>query len=717
MRETYNVFVTAIFNNRDRITGAILVIIDNSELVLAHERIEKSQEQLLSIMNNSLAIIALKDNAGRYEFVNARFEERFGVTARDIIGRTDLQVFSRDIATLFRERDLDTMRSLAPMKSTDELDIDGNPVTLESVRFPIFDAEGTIKSVCTQATDITRPRHENEQLRLAGKIVEQASEGLIITDSDFMIRRVNGRVHDMLQLPADTLTGQPISELGLHPATTDTLDSLRDLLKRDGAWQGEMIVNVGQNASSLRLWATIDSVHSDQQSGQEFVFALNDVTDIEHVQQRIAFLASHDGLTRLPNRTELLNRLALMTGYARHAGSVCAVLHLDIDQFKTLNDAYGTTVGDVLLKQFAVRLEGALHETELLARVDDDAFVALLAVPELSALDNRIRAVLETLHAPFSVSGQNLTLSVSGGVSVYPFDGDTSSELLKHAEAALLMGKEHAPGQIQYYTEDMRKDNASKQQAADTLSRALSDEAFDIRFLPVMDLASGGIISASASLSYHDKAIETELVRQLADAAENSTLIASLDLLKLELVLNALRGWQQQGLSVPRIMLTMSDRQWRKVDFVHKVSELLKQYGIRGEKLMFGISDTCLGELDVATSEVMSSIHKLGIRLSVSEFGKTALALPGLLNPAIGELRLSADMATSSDHKDAASVRYITALLSFGRAMGLPVVIQQVDTAAQLDMVKQCGGELVQGEQITVLLDTAEFAAAMKQQA
>lgn len=159
-------------------------------------------------MNNSLALIALKDNAGRYEFVNARFEEVFGVTAQDVIGKTDLQIFERDTARQFREKDLDTMRTLSPVETLDEFTLRAGKVIIKSVRFPIFDAEGTIKSICTQATDISKELHANEQLRLAGKIFERTSEAILVTDANQRILTTNETFAELTGFSQQELIGK-----------------------------------------------------------------------------------------------------------------------------------------------------------------------------------------------------------------------------------------------------------------------------------------------------------------------------------------------------------------------------------------------------------------------------------------------------------------------------------------------------------------------------
>nr|WP_189404241.1 chemotaxis protein CheB [Alteromonas halophila] len=715
VKETYNIFVTPIFNNRERITGAILVIIDNSELVLAHERIEKSQEQLLSIMNNSLALIALKDNAGRYEFVNTRFEERFGVNAQDVIGRTDAQVFDKHIASLFRERDLDTMRSLAPLETVDELEIDSGKVTLESVRFPIFDAEGTIKSICTQATDVTKSRHANEQLRLAGKLFDKASDAILVTDSDCNILTGNDAFTELTGYEVSELIGKPPSSLKSDDHSKAFFDEMNDNLQASGFWQGE-VINLCKNGEKKRLWLTMSAVRHGDDKPVNYIATYSDVDEIKSVQRKIEFLATHDELTRLPNRTALLERLELMVSNARRADTLCAVLFIDLDNFKDINDTFGHTIGDQLLKQVARRIRDNLRDVDLLARLGGDEFVALVSATAIAEIDDVASRISSAVSTAFEVNEHALQVSASIGISVYPQDGDDSQTLLKHADDAMYTAKDAGKSQYQYFTDDMREQARAKHATQQMLKKALDNDSFELEFEAKVDIPSNAIVGAVAHLKYDGACIRGEEVRRLLDAAERSDVIASLDLHTVELVIRAMLDWQKQGVALPLITVVVSDRQWHKTDFASSVANLIDAHKVPAEKLVFEISETCLAEVDETVQQEVMQLHKMGVGVSVSEFGGASFALQNMIHSGITEIKLPAQLVQKLTQQSSDEARFITAIISFAKAMALKVVAPGVTSEEQLDALKQMGCELAEGTYFADGMDRVQVAEKLKRQ-
>lgn len=715
VKETYNIFVTPIFNNRERITGAILVIIDNSELVLAHERIEKSQEQLLSIMNNSLALIALKDNAGRYEFVNTRFEERFGVTAQDVIGRTDVQVFDKQIASLFRERDLDTMRSLAPLETVDEFDIDSGKVTLESVRFPIFDAEGTIKSICTQATDVTQTRHANEQLRLAGKLFDKASDAILVTDSEFKILTGNDAFTQLTGYELSALIGKSPSSLKSDEHSTAFFEEVIANLHDDGFWQGE-VMNRCKDGSDKRLWLTVSAVRHGDEKPVNFIATYSDVDEIKSVQRKIEFLATHDELTRLPNRTALLERLDLMVSNARRSDTMCAVLFIDLDNFKSVNDTLGHNIGDQLLKQVARRIRDNLRDVDLLARLGGDEFVALVSASAVSEIDDVASRISKAVGAPFEVNEHKVAATASIGISVYPQDGDDNQVLLKHADDAMYIAKDSGKSQYQYFTDDMREEAQRKQRTQLALKKSLEADSFELGFEPKVDIPSDAVIGAVAHLKCDGESIRADEIRRLHDAAERSEVITSLDMHTVELVIRAMLEWQKQGVALPQITVLISDRQWHKTDFASNVKTLIAAHKIPAEKLVFEINETCLAELDDTVQEEILKLHKMAVGISVSEFGGASFALQNMIHSGITEIKLPVKLVQELEQQSDEIERFIAAIISFAQAMKLKVVAPGVENKRQLDALKQVGCELAEGRYFSESLDIAQIAEKLKRQ-
>lgn len=693
--ETLNLFVTPLINSKNQTTGVILVIIDNSELVRAHEDVEKNQQQLLSIMNNSLSIIALKDNSGRYEFVNSRFEEVFNISADEVLGKTDTHLFSQKMAKTLREKDLDTMRSLEPVRTMDEFASEGGNIVLDAVRFPIFDSDGTIKSICTQANDITRNQHANEQLKLAGKLFDRAGEAIVVTNHDFNIITANQGFSALTGFETSELVGKKPRTLGAESMTDGFFENQQKALDAHDYWQGEVIYNRA-DGEQVSLWLTINGVRDADNNPINYVYTYSDVNEIKNVQRKIEFLATHDELTRLPNRGVLIERLSLMVGQAVQHGAQCAVLFFDLDDFKNVNDTLGHDVGDLLLKQVARRIQKCIRDTDTLARMGGDEFVVLLQVESLGEVNDVAQSIVDAVASPFEVNDHKLFVSASMGISVCPEDGNDNFTLLKNADTAMYRAKEQGRNQFQYFTQKMKDDAEQKMDIENGLREALQEEALHVEFQPQIELASGAVVGLEALIRCDKEVVNQVPVQQFIHIAERGRLIERLGLFAVDLVFQQLAQWRQRHNNLPITSINLSVKQLGDDSFVTALKPLLKQYDIAPAQIKFEITETSLAECPDRLHEQLNALKELGFALSVDDFGVGQSSLSLLRQFPFTELKIDQsfirDIASNEDNQ------IITkAILQMAEAMNLDVVAEGVETEQELDVLKKLNCQVVQG--------------------
>ena len=706
-QETYNVFITPILNSRDRITGAILVIIDNSELVIAHERIEKSQEQLLSIMNNSLALIALKDNAGRYEFVNSRFEEVFGVTAQEVVGKTDLQIFERETARQFREKDLDTMRTLSPLETLDEFILRAGKVIIKSVRFPIFDAEGTIKSICTQATDISKELHANEQLRLAGKIFERTSEAILVTDANQRILTTNETFAELTGFSQQELTGKTPKMLESGEHSKDFFLAMKASLNERGFWQGE-VINKVKDGSHVKMWLTVNAVKGANGDIVNYVAAYSNIDEIKNMQRRIEYLATHDELTGLPNRTVLLERLELMISGAKRSKQLCGVLFVDLDNFKPVNDNLGHKVGDLLLKQVTKRLQQCIRDTDLLARIGGDEFVALISASHIDEIDDIAKRIISQVQNEFDVSTHSISVSASIGIAVYPADGISSEILLQHADEAMYLAKSTGRNQYQYFTAKMKEQALARLEVEKQLKVALDGKQFSMVYQPQFESTSNAIVGAEALLRYKNSDGEVLNAESFINIAERGKLIETIGFHAVELVAREIAQYIQLGSKLPAIAINLSGSQLLTSDFIKNFVAVLDRYELTAGLFKFEVSEKDIESGEERIYHRLRTLASMGSVISIDDYGLYKSAISQLQQSGASEIKLSSRLlADVSDNND--SNKLIHALINAGKALGLKIIADKVETQQQLDYLRDIGCDVVQGLVFSPMLTCAEL--------
>lgn len=694
-RETLNLFITPLVNAKNKTTGAILVIIDNSELVKAHEDVEKNQDQLLSIMNNSLSVIALKDSSGRYEFVNARFEEIFDLSADEVLGKTDNHLFSREVARSLREKDLDTMRSLAPVRTVDEFEADGGRQVLDAVRFPIFDSDGTVKSICTQANDITRARHANEQLKLAGKLFDRSGEAILITDESKKIITSNEAFTELTGFELNELMSKSPRDLAADEHSESFFEGIRAQLDEHAYWQGE-VINLAKDGSTLTLWLTINAVKDAEGKHINYVLSYSDVNEIKSVQRKIEFLATHDELTKLPNRNVLMERLELMLSNARRQDYLSAVVFFDLDDFKKINDSLGHNIGDLLLKQVTRRLQKCIRDTDLLARMGGDEFVAILQADTIDEIDQIASRIINTINAPFEINEHTLFASASLGIAVFPEDGEDNFTLLKNADTAMYRAKEQGRNQYQFFTEEMKQEADNKLDIEQALRDALVKGQFHIDFQPQVEVASGAIVGVEALLRCTNEALRDTSALRFIEVAEKGRLIEEVGIHAIELVFEQMQAWRKDNVQLPKVAINVSVKQLKDERFATRLEQLMKKYSIAPRSLKLEITESALAErIDILLAE-LNKLKNMGITLSVDDFGVGHSSLSQLRKLPIQEVKIDKSFIKGiADNEDDRAVAL--AIIRMANAMGLQVIAEGVETEAQLQVLKEENCEIVQG--------------------
>ncbi len=687
--------INPVLDLTSNVQGMVLVVLDNTQLMAAQRRIRESQEQLASIMAHSVSAVSVKDAAGCYTFVNRRFEEVMGRTMADILGKTDQQLFSADLADLMRGHDLDTMRRGAATTSVDTVDIAGTTRWLDSVRFPIFDNTGVVRSICTESTDITERRKSEEQLRLAAKVFEHAGEAITILDKRGRLLSVNRAFTRITGYRYEDVIGKDVLKLIGELQSAEIYQAIRSQLSKAGAWQGE-VVNRRKNGESFPQWLTVNSVVDEEKNLQNYVLIFSDITAMKNSQKRIEFIANHDELTGLPNRSLLTDRLRHALAHAKRRQQQLAVLFIDLDNFKKVNDTLGHDVGDFLLVQAAQRLQSCVRDSDTLARLGGDEFVAVLsevAVNEINAIATRI---VDFMAASFPVQGHNLFVSASIGISLYPTDGEDSMTLLKNADTAMYRAKEQGRNQYLYFTTEM-KVNALQRMSLETgLREALMQRNLYMVYQPKIALKDESVVGGEALLRWSDPLLGDVSPDKFIPVAESSGLINELGYYVIEQVLTDVSRWLALGILVPRIAINVSAHQLKDANFVQRLSAMLESTGVPPNLIIIELTESALMERLDALMERLFQLTQLGVDLSVDDFGTGYSSLSYLRKLPIHELKVDRSfvngIATEPDDRSIAKM-----IINMAHTLGLRVVAEGVETRAQIDVLRAESCEIVQG--------------------
>ncbi|GAB6181323.1 hypothetical protein JCM14036_26420 [Desulfotomaculum defluvii] len=419
----------------------------------------------------------------------------------------------------------------------------------------------------------------------------------------------------------------------------------------------------------------------------------------KQVEEKITYLAYYDTLTDLPNRLKFRERL--MEKLIKQEGSkkTLAVMFLDLDRFKNVNDSLGHHMGDQLLKEVALRLQNCVCQNDLVARLGGDEFTILAQVQDAAQAATLASRVLQQIQTPFMLGGTEINISTSIGITLSPQDGGDIEELLKNADAAMYRAKELGRSTYQFFTSEM-KDHALKQmQLEQGLRQGLEQRQFMIYYQPQYDIVTGQMYAVEALLRWQHPQFGFLLPSEFIPLAEETGFIVPLGEWVLQEACAQNKAWQDAGLPVIRVAVNMSARQLLQGDLSHRVACILAETGLQPENLELEITESVAIRSLNCTLEVLQELRALGVHISIDDFGKGFCAFNYLkhLQP-IDTLKIGREfMKDISETTETWDSAVVASLINLAKKLRLKVIVEGVETFEQYDFLKMQQSDGVQG--------------------
>lgn len=572
---------------------------------------------------------------------------------------------------------------------------------------PHFDAVGVQQGAFVLITDITRHhlaeqamRDSEERMR---KFVSATTEGIffhqkgILSDVNEALLVITGYAREEM-IGRNTLDFVPEDErqkiIDYIAAGAEFLYEC-DVLHRDGhRVPVEMIgKTVHRGTETFRLGV------------------LRDITERKRAQAHIEYLARHDVLTGLPNRSFLAERLEGMLAMARRHEVTVAILYVDLDNFKTVNDSLGHHVGDLLLKEVATRLKAALRDADIVARLGGDEF--LVALADLGAPGDATRVatkLLAAIAAPMLLEGRQVYVTPSIGISLFPRDGNAVDELIHNADAAMYRAKESGRSNFQFYGPSLAKGANETLAKEATLRQASLRGEFELHYQPQFSLRDGSLTGIEALVRWRHPQLGLIEPAGFIPFAEARGMIIPIGRWVLKEACHQQRKWQLAGYAPACMGVNVSALQFRRDALVGELAQILNETGLAAASLELELTESCLMD-NSAVADKLQALRALGVKLAVDDFGTGYSSLSYLKRYPIDKLKIDrsfiADLGTSDDN-----AAIVTAIISLGRALKLAVLAEGVETAAQLAFLKAGGCDEMQGYLRGRPLPAAQFAAA-----
>ncbi len=695
---------TPFFDAQGKLLGVIGVSYDLSSRKRIEEALRQSQDMLRLVMDNIPQSIFWKDGSGIYLGCNKNFADTIGFSEpEEIIGKSDIE-----LVNLLTQQSNTKLLDVLSHCHTQE--INGKHKQIKSIQLNqneehwleihkmlLQNVENKRVGILCSFEDITEQKWAEEKLRQAAKVMEHSTNGIAITNSHAEIIAVNKAFTQITGYTEAEILSQPTKKLKSGEHTKDFYQKMWTSINTTGHWEGE-IWNRRKSGDIFLEWLHI-TVIKDEQTDEvtHYIAIFSDITARKQTEQKLAYLAHYDDLTGLAKRSLFYEIVDRALRRAEKTKRFIAVLFLDLDRFKYVNDTWGHAIGDLLLKDVANRLTNCLRRGDSIARLGGDEFTAVLE--NLNSIEEVVRIVkriIDAMQLPFHLDGNEAFVTASVGISLYPNDGNEVETLIRNADAAMYRAKESGKNNYEFFTQKMTGQASQRLSLEAKLRYALERNELVLHYQPQMHLASGHIVGVEALIRWQHPDMGLVYPQTFIPLAEETGLIVDIGEWVLRRACLQHQHWRDSGKPILRMAVNLSPRQFKNASLMARVLQVLEETHMDPSFLELELTESVLMQDTGASSEILHKFKEMGVQLAIDDFGTEYASLSYLKKFPITKLKIDQSFIRDipNDKDDMAITRAIIAL---GRSLNLSVIAEGVENKSQLIFLKAAKCDEVQG--------------------
>ncbi|HEX7130746.1 MAG TPA: EAL domain-containing protein [Rhodanobacteraceae bacterium] len=559
------------------------------------------------------------------------------------------------------------------------------------------DEAGKPLRICGTARDINALRAAERDRRIAAEVIRSMTEAVTVTDLNYHFISINPAFARMTGYSEDEVIGHDAAMLNCRQHSPETYRHVRQLLAESGHWRGEMWQR-RKDGEEFLCWVELNQVRDASGQPTHIVGVLTDITDRKRVEQELRYLANYDTLTGLPNRTLLGERLGHAIINARRGNHKVAVLFLDLDRFKHVNDSMGHAAGDRMLKAAGARLRQAVRERDTVARLGGDEFTVILEeVASVREAEDMSQRLIEAFTMPLGVgAAQEVVISPSIGIAMYPDHGQVPTDLLKYADTAMYQAKERGRNTYAVYHARMDTQARDRARMIAALRRALERNEFTLVYQPKMEIASGRITGMEALLRWNSGELGAIPPTVFIPLAEEVGLINEIGEFVLVSACAALKDFREAGLRGLSMAVNVSAAQLERPELTLRMCEIMAEYDIAPDQIELELTESMVMANAEQSVRILGELKSIGVRVAIDDFGTGYSSLAYLKRLPIDTLKIDQEFVgdITIDPDDAAIT---STIITMAHSLQLEVVAEGVETPEQLEFLRGQGCDLIQG--------------------
>lgn len=573
----------------------------------------------------------------------------------------------------------------------------GLPVILETQISILRDESGEVEGTLVTCRDVTQRRNIEQEARTASEVFDNSSEAIMVTSASGSISKVNKAFLSLTGFDSNQIIGSNPSQLLSPDITIEMLNNISDAIIVEGYWQGEL--NYRNKRGEIRpSWTGITAIKDDFGQVQSNIIISSDIVDKKITEARIERLAYFDGLTGLPNRSQMHETLEK---FMEEDGQLLALLFIDLDRFKPINDTMGHPVGDQVLKEVAQRLSASVRPQDLVARIGGDEFTVIM--PGLSSLEEAMEEaidvsemILHQMMQPYVIEDRQLYLSASVGVAMFPENAISGMDLLRNADTAMYHAKAMGKNNFQFYAEEMNIKAMERLELENNLHLALRRNEFELCFQAQWDIKENKLCGIETLLRWRRPNHGIVGPDKFIPIIEETGLIVPIGEWVLRAVCEQIIDWQETGYTVPKVAVNLSARQFKDTEMLDRICRIVNETGVDPELIELELTESILMDDVDRTLAVLNEARNMGFGLSIDDFGTGYSSLSYLKQFPVNNLKIDQSFIRNLPYnkEDGQITKTIVAMAN---NLGLGVIAEGVETQEQRQFLEEIGCYKVQG--------------------
>lgn len=686
-------------------------------LMFNYQQVRQKTRELQAFryaIENSDDVIMITNKDRQIEYVNEAFEAHTGYTKEEVLGKNPKILKSDLLSDDFYKNMNETLdRGEKWQGELVNRRKDGTLLYEKASIVPIF-MEGELVQYLAIKLDITDYKEQQQKLQQSAAVYETIGDGIMITDSEKKILSINPAFIHMFGYQEEELIGQT-------PTIIASLKQDRLFYKRmwyalttKDRWTGK-IYNKTKSGKVLPVWLTITVVRDKIGAIANFIAIYTNLEEIIEMEEKANFLAYHDSLTHLPNRAHFEREIVRIFNLAKINHEMVAILFIDLDRFKVINDTLGHDIGDDMLIRLSKRISNILRKDDLFARIGGDEFVIILdPVKERKNAARIAEKILSVIREPIQTHNYHLNTTASIGIAIYPDDGIEKNEIIKHADSAMYYAKEKGKDRYEFYTEQLSIDIQIRLDLEQELKHALRKKELYIYYQPQYDLKSGKVTGAEALVRWYNPSLGQVSPDLFIPAAEETGIIIDIGYFIFEEVCREYMHWKAEGLNIERVAINISSIQFRQKDMFKNFKRIIEKVGIPPQNIEIEITERFIMEYSTTNLTILEDFREIGCQIAIDDFGTGYSSLSYMKSLPLDTIKIDKSFVMDLP-KDIHDAEVSRAIIALSKSLGYQVIAEGIENKLQEVFLSENGCNTGQGYYFAKPMDASAFVAFVKE--